>query len=128
MTPVIELDHSIVYLFHDQRYVGRCIVACKQHVQELHELDAPTLQKYMADVAAVSKSIQQVTGCQKINYAAYGDLVSHLHFHLVPKSPDAPHWGSPFITDIENPTLLDPACFTALKDQLAESIRAHRAS
>jgi len=32
----------------------------------------------------------------KINYAIYGDLVPHLHYHVVPKYRGGPNWGEPF--------------------------------
>ena len=32
----------------------------------------------------------------KINYATFGDLVPHVHVHMVPKYKDGLQWGAPF--------------------------------
>lgn len=53
----------------------------------------------MDDVARTASAIQRAVGAEKINYAIYGDLMPHVHFHLVPKRPGAPDWGGPFRMD-----------------------------
>ena len=35
MMEVCELSASTLYLFKDQTYKGRCIVACKEHKREI---------------------------------------------------------------------------------------------
>ena len=41
----------------------------------------------------------------KINYAIYGDLVSHFHVHVVPKQRDGLQWGGPFTDTLPKVTL-----------------------
>ena len=50
----------------------------------------------MADVARVTRAMQKVFNPAKINYGAYADTLSHLHFHLVPKYVDGPDFGGVF--------------------------------
>ena len=52
---------------------------------------------------------------EKINYGAYSDKLSHLHFHLAPKYVDGPDYGGIFqmnpgkvyLTDAEYQELID---------------------
>ena len=43
--------------------------------------------------------MQKLFHADKINYATYGDLLSHLHIHVTPKYQDGPDWGGPFRDD-----------------------------
>lgn len=96
MIPVCELNYSNVYIVKNQNYPGRCVVAYKEHKQELYELSAAELSAFTQEVAAVAKAIAEHTKADKINYAIYGDGVPHLHYHVVPKKKELYGWGSPF--------------------------------
>lgn len=97
MIPVAELDASIVYLFREQTYRGRCIVAFKDgHRNELFELTADERRRFMDDVARVASALFKAFSPQKINYGAYGDKMPHVHFHVVPKYAEGPGWGGTF--------------------------------
>jgi diadenosine tetraphosphate (Ap4A) HIT family hydrolase len=96
MIEICKLKLSTVYLFKDQTFKGRCVVAFPEHKRELFELSESDLNVFMNDVAKVAVVLQNLFAPGKINYAIYGDKVSHLHFHIVPKYETGPHWGEPF--------------------------------
>ena len=96
MIEIAPLRASTLYLFREQTHRGRCVVAYREHVNELFELPKEALALFMEDVAAAAKAIKTAVGAQKINYGAYSDKLPHLHMHLVPKFPDGPAWGAPF--------------------------------
>ena len=50
----------------------------------------------MADVARTTRAMQNVFNPYKINYGAYSDKLSHLHFHLAPKYEGGPDFGGTF--------------------------------
>ena len=94
---LLDLPYSTVYLFKNQCYYGRCVVAFKlYHAAELFELKPDELAGYAADVAAVAKAVKSVSGAAKINYAIYGDIAQHVHVHIVPKQEGGEDWGTPF--------------------------------
>ena len=97
MIEICDLKVSTLFLFKEQTYRGRCIVAHKDHNRELYELDAQELSDYMADVNKVAKAIKAVFAPVKVNYGAYSDKLPHLHFHLVPKYVDGIDYGSTFV-------------------------------
>jgi len=97
MIEICELDASIVYLFKEQTYKGRSVVAYKkEHKNEIFELSEEELIQYTKDVARVAKAVKSAFNPGKINYGAYGDKMPHIHFHIVPKYEDKPKWGSTF--------------------------------
>ena len=96
MIEIAQLSVSRVFLFKEQTYKGRCLVAYKDHVNDLNELSEEELNAFMADVVRVTRAMQKAFNPEKINYGAYSDKLSHLHFHLVPKYVDGPDYGGTF--------------------------------
>ena len=47
-------------------------------------------------MARVTRAMQKAFNPEKINYGAYSDKLSHLHFHLAPKYVDGPDYGGTF--------------------------------
>lgn len=96
MIEVAKLSVSRVFIFREQTYHGRCLVAYNGHVDDLNQLSDEERNAFMADVAKVTRAMQKVFNPAKINYGAYADTLSHLHFHLVPKYVGGPDFGGVF--------------------------------
>ncbi len=99
MEPLLEMAYANVYLLRDQKHPGRCVVAAKRHVTEIHRFDKDERDGFFADIALVACAIGVVFQPDKINYAVYGDLVPHFHVHVVPKHISGLRWGEPFLDD-----------------------------
>jgi len=96
MIEVVKLSVSRLFIFKEQTYKGRCLVAYDGHVDDLNLLSDEQRNLFMADVAKVTRAMQKVFNPDKINYGAYSDTLSHLHFHLVPKYKGGPDFGGVF--------------------------------
>ena len=96
MIEVATLRVSRLFIFKEQTYHGRCLVAYKDHVDDLNLLSDEERNAFMADVAQVTRAMQKVFNPDKINYGAYSDTLSHLHFHLIPKYQGGPDFGGVF--------------------------------
>jgi len=115
MIQIAELRVSRVFLFKEQTYRGRCLVAYNGHVNDLNELSDEQRNLFMADVVQVTRAMQRAFNPEKINYGAYSDKLSHLHFHLAPKYVDGPDYGGTFqmnpgkayLTEAEYQQLID---------------------
>ena len=115
MIQFAELRVSRAFLFKEQTYRGRCLVAYNGHVNDLNELSDEERNLFMADVAQVTRAMQKAFNPEKINYGAYSDKLSHLHFHLAPKYVDGPDYGGTFqmnpgqvyLSDAEYQELID---------------------
>ena len=114
-----ELKSSLVIIFREQSHPGRVIVAHKKHVSELTDLSDAERDLYFSEVAQVAHAIHTLYHPDKLNYGAYGDGGSHLHFHLVPKYEGEFEWGTPFAMN-PGETYLDEETY----ESMAEEIRS----
>ncbi|MEA4936428.1 hypothetical protein SDC9_159513 [bioreactor metagenome] len=96
MIEVCDLSASALFLFKEQSHPGRCVVAYKDHVNELFELSVEDRNAFMSDVCQVASAIKKAFGATKINYGAYSDKLAHLHFHIVPKYKNEFEFGGVF--------------------------------
>ena len=96
MIEVAKLGVSRMFIFKEQTYHGRCLVAYDKHVDDLNLLSDEERNAFMSDVAKVTRAMQKVFNPDKINYGAYSDTLEHLHFHLIPKYVGGPDFGGVF--------------------------------
>ncbi len=115
MIEIAQLNVSRVFLFKEQTYHGRCLVTYNEHANDLNELSEENRNSFMKDVVTVTRAMDKIFNPEKINYGAYSDRLSHLHFHLVPKYIDGPDYGGIFqmnpgkvyLTDAEYQQMID---------------------
>ncbi len=89
-----------VVLVDDADYPGFCRIIWRDHVTEmtdLPELDRMLLMDVLWQVEQVVRDVMQP---EKINLASFGNMVPHLHWHVIPRYTDdrhfpAPVWGQP---------------------------------
>ena len=96
MIEVAKLSVSRMFIFKEQTYHGRCLVAYDKHVDDLNLLSDEERNAFMSDVAKVTRAMQKVFNPDKINYGAYSDTLEHLHFHLIAKYVGGPDFGGVF--------------------------------
>jgi diadenosine tetraphosphate (Ap4A) HIT family hydrolase len=123
MVEVCQLNKSTVYLFKDQTFRGRCVVAYREHYTELFQLAPSDLHEYTDEVAGVARVMFEILKPKKISYAIFGDLVPHIHYHLVPKYENGTLWGEFFCSRPLPATTLPEAEFEALRKLLAGNLR-----
>jgi diadenosine tetraphosphate (Ap4A) HIT family hydrolase len=84
-----------VVLIDDALYPGFCRVIWHDHVKEvtdLNELDRMLLMDVLCQVEQVLREVMQP---EKINLASLGNVVPHLHWHLIPRYTDDAHFPAP---------------------------------
>ena len=96
MIEICKLNYSTIYLNRNQKYPGRCVVKLNEHKTEYFQMTKEQRDGYFEELAATAKAIFELYHPDKINYATFGDLVPHVHVHVVPKYKDGPDWGNPF--------------------------------
>ena len=89
-----------VVLVEDADYPGFCRVILKRHVQEMTDLGAMGRVHFMAVVLAAEQAVRAVLAPDKINLASLGNVVPHLHWHVIPRFRGDRHfpnpiWGAP---------------------------------
>jgi diadenosine tetraphosphate (Ap4A) HIT family hydrolase len=96
--PLWQDDLCRVVLVEDRDYPGFCRVILNRHVSEMTDLDAATGQRLMRVVFAVEQALRQLMQPAKINLASFGNVVAHLHWHIIARFADDKHfpesiWG-----------------------------------
>ncbi|GAP35323.1 HIT family protein [Piscinibacter sakaiensis] len=78
-------------------------VVLQRHVAEWSDLDTAARQRGMALVVAVERVLREKLQPAKINLAALGNLVPHLHWHVVPRFADDSHFPQPIWGSAQRP-------------------------
>lgn len=92
---VKELETGYVVLGDHQHFEGYTIFICKEHKNELFELDSDFKIKYLDEMSMVAKAVKNSFSAEKINYELLGNGDTHLHWHLFPrKSGDIDNYGN----------------------------------
>lgn len=107
MIKVTETPYANIYLNRDQKHLGRCVVAFKDHKTEYFQLTEEERNGFFKAVAQTAAAIDAVYHPAKINYATFGDFVPHVHVHVVPKYQDGLQWGAPFDDSVPKRLLTD---------------------
>ncbi len=91
---VIATDSLRVVLVDEPDYPGYVRVIWDDHVCELTDLSPPQREKMMAAVYAVEGAVRATMAPQKVNVASLGNMTPHLHWHVIARHADDPHYPS----------------------------------
>jgi diadenosine tetraphosphate (Ap4A) HIT family hydrolase len=72
----------------DVHYPGFCRVILNAHVREMTDLPPSERQRMMNVVFAVETAVREVAKPDKINLASLGNVVPHVHWHVIPRWQD----------------------------------------
>ena len=81
-------DDCRVILVNDPDLPGFCRVIWNRHVAEMTDLTNGERDHLMALVFAVEEAIRHVMHPDKVNVAALGNMVPHIHWHVIPRFKD----------------------------------------
>jgi len=81
-------------------YPGFLRVILNRHVSEMTDLDEAGRNRLMNAVWAAEAVLRELYRPGKVNLASFGNQVPHLHWHVIARFPDDPHfpdpsWGTP---------------------------------
>jgi diadenosine tetraphosphate (Ap4A) HIT family hydrolase len=76
-------------------YPGFCRVIWKSHVREMTDLSPADRLHCMNVVFAVERAMRDALSPAKINLASLGNFVAHVHWHVIPRFTDDPHFPQP---------------------------------
>ena len=100
----IIYNHEIcrVILVDNQYYPGYLQIISNQHEKELTDLPQ-TSSKYILELLlTLEVHLREIYNPDKINIASFGNMVPHVHFHLIPRFMGDRHFPNPIWGDITN--------------------------
>ncbi len=115
-----------IVLIDDASYPGFCRVIWNAHVREMTDLQPGERSALMKMVCQVEAAQREVLQPEKINLAALGNMVPHLHWHLIPRFVDDAHFPNPIWAQVVRQTADDAlASRRALLPALRTAIVRH---
>jgi diadenosine tetraphosphate (Ap4A) HIT family hydrolase len=87
---VAELNTGYVVIGDVQFFRGYTLFLCKQHANELHQLDPSFKLRFLEEMSLVSQAVFETFNPVKLNYELLGNGEPHLHWHLFPRHHDDP--------------------------------------
>ena len=82
---ISELRESVLYLHTDQFFPGWSVLVLRRHATELYDLTRDERARVMDEVSDVARALKLAFDARKVNYALFGNLVPHLHWHVIPR-------------------------------------------
>jgi diadenosine tetraphosphate (Ap4A) HIT family hydrolase len=96
---VAPLGASTLYLPTNQVYRGQCLLILDlRHAARPDQLSAAEWARFCDDLYQAECALSRVVSPDHINVAALGNVVPHLHWHIIPRYRDDPRWGAPIWT------------------------------
>ena len=97
-TIIWQDDCCRVIAVADADYPGFCRVVWNSHVAEMTDLTAEDRARLFSVVMATEEALRVTMRPDKINLASVGNMVPHLHWHVIPRFADDRHfpesvWG-----------------------------------
>lgn len=114
-----------VVLVADPDYAGYCRVIWSAHVREMTDLASAERLHCMRVVCEVEQALRGVLKPHKINLASFGNLAPHLHWHVIPRFEDDPHFPNSVWGERQRPGHLArnaPDIVSRLRTALAASL------
>jgi len=99
-----SLKTSTLYLTKSQTYRGHCLLIFDvRHATRPDQLSMDEWTSFCADLYRAGGVISHIVKPDHINVAALGNVIPHLHWHIVPRYYDDPRWGAPiWMTNLED--------------------------
>ena len=104
-------------------YPGFCRVIWNAHVAEMTDLDGSERTRLMRVVFAVEAGLRALLRPEKINLASLGNLVPHLHWHVIPRYRDDRHFPNAIWADGAEPSRRPPGRGVPDVDRLARALK-----
>lgn len=115
---VVRLPHCRVIRVQEAGFPAFYRVVLNAHVAEWTDLDESAQWAFMRVVNTVERSLRELLNPTKINLAALGNVVPHLHWHVIARFDWDSHFPAPVWAEAQRAT--QPDRLTTLTERLAE--------
>lgn len=76
-------------------FPGSCRVVLQRHVAEMSALAVRDAHRVFDVLLATERAVRRTVQPDKINLASLGNMVPHLHWHVIPRWKDDSHFPAP---------------------------------
>ena len=120
---IASLSVSTLYLDRNQTYRGQCVLVFDpRHVEGLEQLSDDEYEALSRDLRHSARAVAETCRPDLMNYASLGNVIPHVHWHIVPRYRNDPRWGGPiYTTSLED--MADTRLTVAEYEALVSAIR-----
>jgi len=120
---VAQMSVSSLYLSANQTYRGQCVLVFDpRHVARVDELTEQEWSSMADDLFQAQRAVFSVANPDHMNIESLGNVVAHLHWHIVPRYRTDPRWGQPiWATPLES--MIDTRLPAEERDRLVLDLR-----
>jgi len=116
--PIGDLPLCRALLINDASYPWLLLVPRRHAAVEIIDLEFVEQAQLMTEISHASRTLKVMTGCDKINVAALGNVVSQLHVHIIARSRGDAAWPRP-VWNVVPPKNYEPDA----RDKLVATLR-----
>lgn len=109
----IILANDLFRIIHvnDKFYPGYIRLILNEHFTEMTDIDEKKAQRIFSALLIIERHMRKILNPDKINLASLGNVVPHLHWHIIPRYKDDRHfpfpiWGAVSNADYQVPDYL----------------------
>ena len=92
---VAEFPLSSLRMMNDSRWPWLILVPRISGACEVHDLSDADQRQLLREAALTGRVLKRLTGCEKINTAAIGNIVRQLHVHVIARREGDANWPGP---------------------------------
>lgn len=86
-------------------FPGFCRVVWQRHVAEMSDLGPNDAHHALDVLLATERAVRRTVRPDKINLASLGNMVPHLHWHVIPRWQDDSHFPAPIWAGAQRPAI-----------------------
>jgi|SRR6185437_11175082 len=115
-----------IILVNDDFYPGYIRLILNRHIAEMTDIDSLEAHKIFSALLIIERQIRETFNPDKINLACLGNMVPHLHWHIIPRYKNDRHFPNPIWGEITNPKYLVPNYLTNSLQKLINLINSQQ--
>lgn len=122
---VVHRDARCRVVLADEPFAGFCRVIWNEHVREMTDLAIADRTHCLDVVFAVEAALRALLAPDKMNVASFGNLVPHVHWHVIPRFADDSHFPQPVWGPRQRdaaPRALPPGFAASLSERIAAAL------
>lgn len=124
-------DESIIYknnifrviLVNDDNYPGFIRLIVNEHVKEMSDLPDNVSDIVFKTLLKIEKTVRVILKPDKVNLASLGNVVPHVHWHIIPRYKTDRHFPNPIWGKVTNHDYVPDAKLFELTHKLIEELK-----
>ncbi|MCH2546227.1 MAG: HIT family protein [Alphaproteobacteria bacterium] len=90
-----NLNLCQIRLINNKNFPWALLIPRQDNLREFTDLSTSDQQQLMLEICKISTVLQQITGAEKMNIGAIGNMVSQLHIHVIARFSHDIAWPHP---------------------------------